>query len=183
MRVADLKLATRTFEARYDARFLIFDRAGEIWNAVQRAYPSLKLIHAGPLSVVGNLGNKCRMTIETERIAVEDFTHSQKHEEFAVICNDAIQIASSAVELSSLLRVGLRSIYRKGYDSAKETSDVMLSFGLIKVPSGKHFGIEGRVTAPHYGIRWEGDNYGVTVNLHTPGRRILVEPPLGVRKY
>jgi hypothetical protein len=53
----------------------------------------------------------------------------------------------------------------------------------MKVPSGRHFGIEGEVKGPHYAIRWEGKNLGATANLRTQARRVIVEPPLGDRVF
>jgi hypothetical protein len=53
----------------------------------------------------------------------------------------------------------------------------------MKVPSGKHFGIEGQSKEPHYALRWEGNALGVTVNLRTQARKFLVEPPLADQAF
>jgi hypothetical protein len=181
MNLTDLTLHTMAFEVRYAPRYLLFDRAGQFWNEMYREHSTLRMGQIAPNRVAGIIDNQYQLAVELERIVIEDFSNHKRLENFTDLCNDVLSAVVETLEISVFLRVGLRIIYRRTFGSVDDASAFMLKTGLVRVPSGKHFGIEGEARGPVYAIRWEGKALGATANLRTQARRVLMEPPLGER--
>ncbi len=181
MELTDLTLHTMAFEVRYDPRYLLFDRAGHIWSDVQREHPTMRMGQVAPARVAAVIDNQYQLAVELERTVIEDFSHQKKLDNYLDLCNGILSIIVPALDVTVFLRAGLRIIYRRTCRSADEASSLMLKLGLMRVPSGRHFGIEGEAKGPHYAIRWEGKTLGATANLRTQARRVFMEPPLGER--
>ena len=180
MDLSYFRLHSLAFKARYDPAFLLFDRTGEFWHELRSEHPTLKMAQVHPNRLVAVIDRQTQITLELERVVVEHYSLSAARLEGCVaLCDTILSRAISTLELSIFNRLGVRLIYRLACRNKQESSDALLGLGLLKVPDGKHFGIAGKATGPHYAIRWEGDTLGVQVNLRTQERKMQVEPPIG----
>jgi hypothetical protein len=179
MDISYFDLHQANFEVRYDQAYLLWDRAGAIWQVMRRTNPNLKLKEAGPAKVVMTLDDRFQLSVELDKLAVSVFTPPSNIDDYIPLCQQVLSLAINNLELTLFSRIGMRVIYRHEFRSRAEASDALISTKIMKVPEGKHFGIEGQAKLPHYAIRWEGDKLGVQVNLRAQERKILVEAIMG----
>jgi hypothetical protein len=185
MDLSSFQLYSITFEVRYDPGFLLYDKAGLFWHALRQAHPTLKLTQVAPAKVVGNIDDQYQVSLELERFAADTFNPltPTKIESYLGLCGTWLSRATDMLELTLFSRIGLRLIYRKSYSNIGDASKELLALELLKIPTGKHFGIEGQPVGPVYSIRWEDGKLGMQVNLRTQQRKLAVEPPLGERAF
>jgi hypothetical protein len=167
------------FELRYDQAYLLWDKAGAIWQDIRKANPNIKLREAGPAKVVMTIDRRFQLTIELDKLNISVFTPPSSMDDFIDLCMSVVRTSVHTLEIPLFSRVGLRVIYRQNFKSRAEASNALISTKMMKIPEGKHFGIEGEPRLPHYSIRWEGDKLGVQVIVQAQERKIMVEPALG----
>lgn len=179
MDLAQFRLHSATFEVRYEAAFLIWDQHGQIWTALRKLHPTLVITEATPGKVVGIIDRKYQIAIEVNRVSLTFYPPPSNVDSFVDICGECLSFATSILEVSLFTRVGLRVVYRNDCKSRDEASEKIARSGMIKIPSGKHFGIEGLPKLPSYALRWEGDKLGSSVTLRAQERKVVIEPGFG----
>jgi hypothetical protein len=179
MDISYFDLHSVNFEVRYDHAYLYWDRAGLLWQAMRQSNPNLKLKEAAPAKVMMTIDQRFQLTVEIDKLIVAVFTPPSNIDDYVPLCQQLLSLVVNTLDLTLFLRIGLRVIYRHQFRSREEASDALISTKIMKVPEGKHFGIEGQPKLPHYAIRWEGDKLGVQVNFRAQERKILVEGMMG----
>jgi hypothetical protein len=181
MDLSHFEMHSVNFEVRYDMACLLWDRAGSIWQVLRRTNPSLKFKDVTPVKVSATLDDKYQLSVELEKLAVAVFLPPSNLNDYIELCQLLLSTAVKDLELTAFSRIGLRAMYRRDFRNSREASEALISTNIMRVPHGKHFGIEGQPTLPNYTIRWEGDTLGVQVNLRTQERKLSVEPVIGER--
>ena len=179
MDISQFNLHSVNFELRYDHAYLLWDKAGAIWHDIRKANPNVKLREAGPAKVIMTIDRRFQLTIELEKLYIAVFTPPSNIDDFIDLCVSVVRTSVRTLEIPLFSRIGLRVIYRLNFESREEASNALISTRMMKIPEGKHFGIEGAPRLPHYAIRWEGDKLGAQVIVQAQERKILVEPALG----
>jgi hypothetical protein len=182
MDLANFQLQTAIFEVRYDHALLLWDRAGSFWHWARQAHPTLKVIEAAPSRVTASIERQYQIALEINRFAVELFPPARM-EDYIKLCGNIFGRAAILLELDVLTRVGIRLVYRQTHRSKDETAKAMLETGIIKVPSGTFFGIQGRIVQPMCSVSWEGEKLGALVQLRTQERKLVVDPPIGENSF
>ena len=90
MRLSQFRVHTVAFEVRFDPAYLLFDTSGEVWQGVKTAYPSLKVVQAAPNKVVGILDGRYQLSVELERVVIEDFPTSWDLGSYITICGSIL---------------------------------------------------------------------------------------------
>jgi hypothetical protein len=179
MDLSYFNLHSVNFEVRYDMACLLWDRAGSIWHVMRKNYPTLKFKEVVPAKVRATVDDKYQLAVEIDKLSASVFLSVGSLGDYMELCQQLLSGAVKALELTAFSRIGLRLVHRRDFQSVKEASEVLISTNMMKVPQGKHFGIEGHPTLPHYAMRWEGDTLGVQVNFRTQERKVTVEPIMG----
>ena len=90
MRLSQFRVHTVAFEVRFDPAYFLFDTSGEVWQGVKTAYPSLKVVQAAPNKVVGILDGRYQLSVELERVVIEDFPTSWDLGSYITICGSIL---------------------------------------------------------------------------------------------
>ena len=179
MDISYFDLHSINFEIRYDRAYLLWDRAGTIWQKISGAHPNLKPREVNPGKVQVTIDQRFQLTIEIDKTIVNVFLPPNNIEDYIELCDYVIPMLIEALQLTLFTRIGLRVIYRRNFQDREEASVALISTKIMNVPEGMHFGIEGRPMLPRYFMRWEGDKRGIQVNFQAQERKILVEPLIG----
>jgi hypothetical protein len=179
MDLSHFDLRSVAFEVRYDQAYLLWDRAGALWQAVHRIAPTIKLTESVPAKISGFIERRFHVSVELEKVLIIVYPPPSTVEDYIALCRDILAAAIDILGVKIYSRIGLRLIHHRRFRSSEEAADALLSTGIMKVPEGKHFGIEGPPKLPHYAIRLDGDNLAVQVNLHTQERKLKIDVPLG----
>jgi hypothetical protein len=179
MDLAHFELHSASFEVRYDQAYSFWDRSGSLWQAVRKSAPTLKMTEAIPAKITGIIDRRFQLSLEIEKVFIGVYPPPSTFEDYIVLCRNVLASAIESLDITIFQRVGLRIIYQRKFRSSEEAADALLSTGIMKVPEGKNFGIEGQVKSPHYAIRLDGDNLGIQVNFRAQDRKIKLDVPIG----
>lgn len=182
LELSDFEFESIAFEVRYSSAYLHWDRAGAIWSEVASKLPGLTIVNAEPSKTVFTLHRRYLFTIELERVICIEYFPNKKLDEFISTLKEFIEITVRHLEVTDYSRIGIRLIYFKEYPDQEAASGALLSTGLIRIPDGKHFGIEGKATHPEYGMRWESKTKGATVRIKAEGRKLDFDAPLNIKE-
>jgi hypothetical protein len=179
MDISYFDLHSVNFEVRFDRAYLLWDRAGAIWQNIHKAYPNIKPREVNPGKVTMTIDQRFQLTTEMDKLIVNVFLPPNNVDDYVKLCEYFISMSIEILQVTLFSRIGLRSIYRRDFKNREEASAALISTKMMKIPEGMHFGIEGLPMLPRYSMRWEGDKRGVQVNFQAQERKILVEPVMG----
>jgi hypothetical protein len=179
MDLSNFDLHSASFEVRYDQAYSLWDRAGGLWQAVRKSAPTIKLGESNPTKITGTIDRRFQLSVELEKVLVIVFPPPSILEDYTALCRNVLTAAVDILDIKLFSRIGLRIIYQRKFGSSEEAAGALLGTGIMKVPEGKHFGIEGPPKLPHYAIRLDGDNLGIQVNFRTQDRKIKIDAPMG----
>jgi hypothetical protein len=177
--ISHFQLNSLNFEVRYDPAFLLWDKAGSLAEAIRKEHPNLKPNEASPGKISFEIDKKFQVAFELEKLNVSAFQPNISIDDFVALCHRVIALAVNTLQVTLFLRIGLRPIYRHEYRNRDEAAAALIGTGIMEVPEGRHFGIEGRPVLPHYAIRWEGDKLAIQVNFRVQERKVTLQLPLG----
>jgi len=169
------ELEQAAFEVRYPTAYQLWDRAGALWSAVQDAWPAIELIQADPMKQSFRLANVYEIAVELKKAQVSSFKPEPSLKELRAFLDTYFGLLVKFLDLSVLNRVGFRLRFYREFDKAAAAAAVMQT-DRLRVPDGAHFSIEGAVTLPEFGLRWEGKSLGVMVRLTAEDRKYDFEP-------
>ena len=177
---SEFALSRATFEFRYDHAYLLWDKTGNIWDAMKRKWPQIKANKIEPNQQSFYWRPKGLMLqIELTRAFVITHNPGKSLEEFSQISADFESIIRNNLGLYEYSRLGFRPIFLRKYPNREAASEHFLSTIDFHVPPSTVFNIErGKPLEPEYSIRIEDDVTGVTVRLKVEGKKIDFEPPL-----
>src|SRR2546423_7976851 len=138
----DFRLDQLIFEARMTIpALLIWDRAGELWQAFMLSYPNTELIHAEPAKTQFVVDKKYDVAIEMQRIIVLGYFPPNPDETFTKIVNEIINLAIKNLGIEVFTRIGVRAIFFKEFPNEKEAQQALLTAKLVSTTKRQHFGI------------------------------------------
>jgi len=159
----DLEFSQLSFEIRFAHSYLVWDRAGLIWQEVSRLFPDAIVVNAQPNNVAMREG-AFELTWEPNRAGIQLFD-SRELKRAPRLFAEFGQAIVSALQLRDLKRVGLRMIHGKTFPDKKAAAAAMLGCGLLSIPAGKHFGVSGEPLFPELSFRKEEGSKGYSVRL------------------
>lgn len=165
-----------SFEIRFPAAFLHWDRAGAIWNAVARLWPELEIVTGEPGRTSFTVRKKVELTVTLENATVIEHWPQRDLGEFKEMAKEFTKVLIEQLELTTIKRVGLRQFFLSPYPSREEATQAFLATKLIRYPPDAQFGTKGVPLMPEYAVRWEGETLGATVRAKVESRRMEFEP-------
>jgi len=176
---SDFRPKTQTVEIRYPENFLMWDRSGEIANESKLRDDDLKLDHAEPRLV--RLMKPTGQVLQWEMTTMTATNHrpnSFKEKDFFPFASDALDRTTKSLELSVLNRVGFRAVYSCQVESSDEAGKKLKEAGLVNVPSGQIFNVEGVSMCPSFALRCDGEHFGFNLKIHFESLTYSYAPPL-----
>jgi len=170
-----------TLEIKYPMALPLWDKAGELWGAVQEKWPEIVPITVDPRKTDFHIG-KTRLTVEFEaaRISV---VAPRSLEEFFKDSREFIRVVTQELQVSTYKRVGFRLVYFKEFKSKEDAGAAFASLGLIRLPEGKKFEIQEPPMNYTYGLRWESEKKGVALSCRAETRVVDITPTYDVIRY
>ncbi len=165
LKFADLTPNRAALEIRYPSTYTLWDRAGQIWAAVENEWGELNNVEVAPNQQVFYANDQFELKITLDRANLIEHRPKSSLDDFAEKAEKFTNIITTALELREFSRVGFRVFLSKEFSDSEAASAALLSVGLINSPQGKLFGIHDRPGKPSLSLRWEGEVYGAVVNL------------------
>lgn len=180
--LSNLKLISASFEIRYDNAYLLWDRSGFVWSTIKSIYPNIEPQHAEPNLSNFVLDDRFQFSVKIDRVAVIDQTPKSSLNDFMEIADGFTKSVVECLEISEYTRLGLRLVYNKFFPNRESAANFLIESGMMVVPEGKHFNIEGKVFFPQYGLAWEDDNFGLNTKLKVQNRKVELKVPSGIEE-
>jgi hypothetical protein len=171
----DLDFSQFSFELRFGHSYLIWDRAGRIWQEAIRLFPKAKVTNAEPNKIVVREG-PIDLTIEPNRVGIQLFDQ-ERLKDIPTVAAKFAQAVASILEIQEFTRVGLREIYWKVFPSREAAAAEVLKFGLLKVPEGRYFGVSGLPLNPEISFRKQEGSKGFSIRIKAEGAEYKLELP------
>lgn len=178
LQIENFFLKRLTFEFRYEPAYILWDRSGRIWTQAKERWPDLINKSAQPNQTLFDVKDKFSMGVELEKSFI--ITSKPKLKEVGIHMNDFLNLVKNNLDISSYTRLGARFIFEKKFNDKTSACEAFTSLNIIKVPTGKHFGIEGKVVSPHCSYHWEGENIGIHGVLRTATQQFTIDVPFGI---
>jgi len=172
-------LHAAAFELRHEPAFLHWDRAGAIWYDMAAKFPALKNIQAQPGITVFQIGNSYQLTVELNKLTVRASRPADSLQVMGDLTNRLVEVCAFHLKYTDFLRVGLRTIYHRDYDSLTLATEAFLGLSLIRSPQKAPFVSNGKPTTPEYTLGWENDDVGATVRVKGERRGVQYDVPFG----
>jgi hypothetical protein len=187
MNIAHIPLASLTFELRYAHAFRLWDRAGAIAADAVYRWPALTLREGTPARIRLTLGTRAEINLQLERASVSVSGSKLKLEELAPYCL-FLEEALRLIEIKTFTRVGLKASFVKEYANGNIDDAVrdFVATGMSKAITGKHFGIEGKISIPSsVSTCFEGEYLGCTNTLQIRKRTVKLDVPpvIGIEDF
>lgn len=174
--LSSFTLENCTLEIRYPFALALWDRAGQLWKAVQEKWPDISPLFVDPKKTDFKTGNS-RLVVEMEQARFTTLSPDRSLEQFFKESKEFIDLTTRYLHIATYKRVGFRLLYFKEFKDKKEAAEAFFSLKLLRKPNGKNFEIEETPTSPHYTLRWESEKKGVLLNFRSETRTIDVDPP------
>lgn len=181
MKISEFVLQRALLEIRYDPAYLHWDRAGELWRTAAKQWPGLKNTKAEPNSTAFKWKNRYEFGALVERAHVSSTYPQEFLDEFYEVIDVFIGFVVGTLEIENFNRIGFRIGFIKKYESLQEAIASFIDLGLLDVPEGKQFGIDGSIVSPSYQVGWEGDELGVTVRVNVVTEKVDFDVSPGLR--
>jgi hypothetical protein len=178
----DFVLEKVAFETRHRSAYLLWDKAGVIWTKAAKRWPKLdpKPSHIEPAKITFRFGTDLEASVEIgSALAIG---HYPNLKEFGEFTEEFVRLVTHELQVEDYSRVGLRFTYFLLFKTKESAAAALLNSGLLRLPAGKHFSIDGKVTFPKAAFRWEGESLGALVRLEAEGRKLDFDPPMGVKE-
>lgn|GEM_PF-1316387 len=182
MDLSTFKLLSATLEVRYEKAFRLWDYSGRLWAKVANMWPNLKIGTAQPNVSTFSLDERYQLSVALDKSHIGDTAPISSLKDFTEKTKDFVKVISQSLEIEYFTRVGFRTVFVKVFPDKQQAVDAMISTKLITIPDGVHFGIQGKVLLPKYGLRWEGESVGVTISIEVRDRKIDFDPPAAVEE-
>ncbi len=170
--LSKLKLTQATMEVRFDNAYILWDRAGKIWSKASSLWPNLKMGKAEPMVTAFLLEDRYELSVQLGKAHLIDMLPTSSLNEFISNSDIFIGLVAESLEISEFTRLGFRLIFNRKFTDNTNAAEAVVSTNMLKLPSGKHFNIEGKVLMPKYSIKWEGESTGVRVSLSAQEKKI-----------
>jgi hypothetical protein len=142
--IDDLDFSSFAFEIRYT--YLLWDRAGIIWKRLNKIFPETPLVSSQP-NLVHMRSRAFELSWEPQRAVIQIFDPDQLKGAPRLTAQFG-EVIASELELEEFTRVGLRWIRYKTFKDKESVAAAVLECGLLNIPEGRRFGVDGVVTLP-----------------------------------
>jgi hypothetical protein len=173
--LSELMLNQATMEIRYDNAYILWDRTGLIWSEVSSKLPKLKMNDVNPNLTKFLLDDRFELAVSLDRSHCIDKRASSSLSEFSETSENFLNVVIKCLEVSKFSRLGFRLTYIKEFPDKASAAEYLISKKVITVPSGKHFGINGKILLPRYSLMWEGESTAARIILEVRSQRIDLE--------
>jgi hypothetical protein len=177
MTLGEFRLERAVFEVRYPTALWMWDRAGVMWNVVGEKWADVKLIEASPGKTVFRLESNYELVVELNQLRVIAHWPDWSLGRLPELSAGLLDVATRYMELKVLSRVGFRVWLFRKFPDRKGAAEALLGSGLVQLPQGQKFAVEGRPISLESTIRWEGAAKGVTLRLACQTRQFNLEAP------
>jgi len=166
-----------TLELRFDEAFVLWDRAGALWEAVRRQFRTLKHSQVTPNQTTFTGDNRFTLVVSLDRAVITDHKPSGGTTATLDVMSKFAEVVLQHLEVPVLKRVGTRIIYSlrcKTSDEARaKLAEAMpLSFG-----EATFFNIKPTQFSPHLKIDVSDGELGYTVQFHKNEKKYEFDPP------
>jgi hypothetical protein len=174
-----MKLEKAVLEVRHPPALLLWDRSGTVWRNILKALPGAEPVEAQPNVTRFRLPPHDDLGVELEVFRLISANPERKLTEFKRRCEVFSRTVMDTLEISQLLRLGLRVIYSIPAKTAEAAADLVLSGGMLRTPPSleQRPPFSGRVSLPEVAFRWEGKAIGVSYRLRAEMRNYELSIP------
>lgn len=179
MDINQFSVRSLAFEIRYPPAFIIWDRSGMIWSDVSKRWKKIQPRDVKPNNVRYLIDEHAELSIALETSAITIAKRDKAIDDLLPFCSFIEHHVNNTLDVVEYKRIGFREVYFIKYENIDQAVENFMSTGVLKQISGKHFGIDGKISLPECVIRFENENLGCAVRFFTQTNTATLEVPPG----
>lgn len=180
--LSQYKIVKQVLDIRYPTAFLLWDRAGHIWDEVSKQFPNVKLKSAQPNQTSVAITDAMDGVVNNDKaVLIQDVEDSAKQPAFIEAAAIFFPLVIHLLEVQTLKRVGMRIHFEREFQSSAAASEYFLGATNSSVAEGKFFNFEGRALDFERHVRIESDSLGISIKHLTQKQTVNLELPAAAK--
>lgn len=175
-----MNIARVLLEVRFDNAYLIWDRAGQLWSAATKRWPTIENQEAQPGQILFIHPEKFKFETRLERCSIAAYSPNRTLSTFTEYADEFISLVIETLEIIEFTRIGFRIIFHQEYDSREESTASVAELRAINASPGPHFSKDERPVEINYLYRLEGEVTGTTVRVKSVRKNLDVAIPFDI---
>lgn len=174
----DFQLEQLTFEVRFTAEQFYLDKFRSFWRELEDVLPGdFKFIENNEATVL-HYNKKFEIRVSSDKFAVIQMYPDSEITEFLKVSKAFFDVSAKVLEIDKLVRIGLRPIYAKDYETPISVAEVLYQTPYIKFPDNLHLSENGIPLIPNYAIGWQDEEKGISYRLQGKSGRLNIDLPI-----
>src|SRR5712664_3033196 len=105
MDISYFDLHSVNFEVRFDRAYLLWDRAGAIWQNIHKAYPNIKPREVNLGKVTMTIDQRFQLTTEMDKLIVNVFLPPNNVDDYVKLCEYFISMSIEILQVTLFSRI------------------------------------------------------------------------------
>lgn len=164
-------------EVRYEQALPLWDRAGQVWEAIGRNFKSFKIQSAAPNEAVFFGDNRFTMAVSLERASITDHRPQGTPETTFDVFKSFTDAAISTLGVRALSRLGNRYVYALECKSREDMAERLRQALPGLIPPRPLFSFEPKEFAPSLVLESNDGALAGIFRLHQREQSINFQPP------
>ncbi|MCP4051297.1 MAG: hypothetical protein GY730_11405, partial [bacterium] len=135
--LSHFKIRQAILEFRYSTAYLLWDRAGLIWNKISSELHNLKMIKAEPATTTFISDNRYELSVKLDKSHFTDMKPCSGLKDFFKYSESFFSLVTNTLGISEFTRLGFRLVYVKNFPDKVSAAKSVLSTNKLQVPGGK----------------------------------------------
>lgn len=167
---AQFKLTRLVLELRFDAAYLLWDRAGAIFTRLALMWPGTKLAEANPAQQVLK-GENIHLVTSLQSVRLILFRPTTIMQRAAAI-EQTVKVWVEQLELQEFTRVGTRCLFNRSYESEEAANGASVEAALVATPRSPIFGFRTPVSATETVVVWKDQDLVTRLAIKPEHKRL-----------
>lgn len=180
--LSQYRIVKQVLDIRYPTAFLLWDRAGHLWNDISKRFPTAKPKSAQPNQTSVAITDTMDGVVNNDKaVLIQDVEGNENQPDFKETAGLFFPLIIHLLEIETLKRVGMRIHFEREFQSSAEASEYFLETTNSNVAEGKFFNFEGRAMDFERHVRIEGDSLGISIKHLTQKQTVNLELPVAAK--
>jgi hypothetical protein len=163
-----------TLEVRFPEAYRLWDKAGSIWSDARGLFADFRNLNANPGQVNFFADERFSLNISLDKIYCIDHKPYINSDKRLDVFDGFMKIALESLKVSTLNRIGCRTISGLEFKSKQDVIRAMKEMNLIRTPSSKFFNIDPINISPSYIAEIDDGDIGYRMSISAQTRKFEI---------
>jgi hypothetical protein len=175
--LSSFQRAQFTLELRFDEAFILWDRTGVLWQAIQRQFRTLKHTQVSPNQTSFTGDDRFGLIVGLDKAIITDHRPSGGASGTVDVMSRFVEAVIEHLHIAVFNRVGSRLIHRLRCKDAEEVRARLAQALPMKFGSREFFSVKPDRISQHFKLDVSDGELSYTFQLYASERKFDFEPP------